>query len=68
MWRLENHSSVHDKAASEYKYFLEGNRCPFEVVGCKFLHDNQAEHDNAEKFFLCFASDASQTGRYLKNV
>ena len=59
---------MHDKADRECKYFLQGNKCPFLEVGYKFLHDNQAENDNAEKFLLCYASDASQTGRYLKHV
>ena len=39
--------SAHDTATKPCKYFVNGTNCPFEDVGCMFLHNDQdlAEED-----------------------
>ena len=42
-WRLKKHASVHEKSTKPCKYFVTGNTCPFDDVGCKFLHAKSEE-------------------------
>jgi hypothetical protein len=37
-WRFKKNASVHKENIKTCKYFHEGKVCPFEKVGCKFLH------------------------------
>ena len=40
-WRLKKHMRNHDSLASMKKchYFNNGNKCPFEELGCMFAHE-----------------------------
>ena len=39
MWRLKKHMNIHrDKFYLQCHYFNNGKECPFEELGCKFLH------------------------------
>ena len=48
-WRLRKHLSVHEKSTKPCKYFTNGNICPFDEVGCKFLHENNPDEENIEE-------------------
>ena len=38
-WRLQKHTKIHsDKKQRNCHYFNNGKHCPFEMLGCKFLH------------------------------
>ena len=39
-WRLEKHKEIHDKEKSlKYCHFFNNHKvCPYEEIGCKFLH------------------------------
>ena len=38
-WRLNKHGQIHDgKTKKHCHYFKTGKSCPFEELGCKFLH------------------------------
>ena len=38
-WRLQKHTKIHsDKKQRNCHYFNNGKNCPFEMLGCKFLH------------------------------
>ena len=38
-WRLDKHRKIHDRKTKKYCYhFNTGKSCPFEKLGCKFLH------------------------------
>ena len=38
-WRLRKHMKVHSEEAVGYCYYFNNNhKCPFEEIGCKFLH------------------------------
>ena len=40
-WRLNKHRKIHDEKTKKYCYnFNTGKSCPFEKLGCKFLHLN----------------------------
>ena len=38
-WRMKKHKSIHEGANKPYKYFQHGQVCPFNEVGCKFVHE-----------------------------
>ena len=39
-WRLNKHKQLHDnKPKTKCHYFNNGKVCPFDEVGCKFLHE-----------------------------
>ena len=44
-WRLQKHTNLHTKAAKPCKYFSSNQNCPFERVGCMFLHSVEASDD-----------------------
>ena len=50
-WRLEKHQQNHyRKNVKVCKYFKKGQFCPFDKVGCKFLHRcSQNEKENEEE-------------------
>ena len=38
-WRLQKHMKIHsNKNCQPFHYFNNGKMCPFEELGCKFLH------------------------------
>ena len=38
-WRLKKHTMIHsDKITKHCHYFINSIRCPFDELGCKFLH------------------------------
>ena len=39
-WRLEKHELMHEKIVKPCKYFISNLDCPFEQLGCKFLHQS----------------------------
>ena len=41
-WRLKKHEESHKFKVKNCHYFNNGKICPFEKIGCKFLHKNSA--------------------------
>ena len=37
-WRLRKHMRIHSQFTKNCRYFQAGMACPFEELGCKFLH------------------------------
>ena len=37
-WRLKQHKFIHTLKVNTCQYFLNGDRCPFDLIGCKFSH------------------------------
>ena len=48
-WRLKKHSDVH-KTTKYCHYYNNGKTCPFELIGCKFKH----EQSPICKFKVCY--------------
>ena len=44
-WRLRKHVEVHTESIKTCNYFLNKIECPFEELGCKFMHDNPKNHN-----------------------
>ena len=45
-WRLEKHGNLHSSQSTKAcKYYVEGVSCPFEKLGCKFLHVEIESHN-----------------------
>ena len=43
-WRLRNHDRLHTNISVNKCNFLNNRKeCPFEVLGCKFLHEESRE-------------------------
>ena len=43
-WRLEKHASLHKDEINHRKchFFNNSKTCPYEIIGCKFLHSESA--------------------------
>ena len=56
-WRLQSHNKIHDKESSIRKcHFFNNNlQCPFEEIGCKFLHEESlhCKYKDKCKFDKC---------------
>ena len=38
-WRLRKHMNIHSEESVHYCYYFNNNqKCPFEEIGCRFLH------------------------------
>ena len=44
-WRLKKHRHNHTEKPKKCKFFLNKEPCPFDLIGCKFVHDNHQESD-----------------------
>ena len=45
-WRLRKHITIHDKTnRRKCHYFNNNQECPFQSVGCMFIHDDSKECD-----------------------
>ena len=56
LWRLRKHKQIHvDKSRKHCHYFNQGVKCPFDNLGCKFLHvlSVQCKFDPSCKIKLC---------------
>ena len=43
-WRLKKHEQVHvQRPKKPCKYFVANKDCPFEKLGCKFLHQEKSD-------------------------
>ena len=43
-WRLKKHLEVHSQEITKFfHYFNNEKYCPYERIGCKFLHQNSDE-------------------------
>ena len=43
-WRLQKHMNIHNEAKRRMCHFFNnGKHCPFEEIGCKFLHEESQE-------------------------
>ena len=57
-WRLKKHSKIHSNKITKQSHFFTNNvRCPFDELGCKFLHTlsydsnpKSADYSENEKF------------------
>jgi len=38
-WRMMKHMKIHNEPTKTCKYFNDAIECPFEELGCKFVHD-----------------------------
>ena len=47
-WRMEKHQSIHEGSHKACKYYKDGKTCPFDEVGCKFMHEEK-ETENTEE-------------------
>ena len=56
-WRFEKHSKMHDSESTMRKchYFNNGKFCPFEKLGCKFLHEEaiKCKYNSQCKYDKC---------------
>jgi hypothetical protein len=55
-WRLQKHTIIHsDKKQRNCHYFNSGKNCPFEMLGCKFLHilSDKCKFDQSCSVKLC---------------
>ena len=48
-WRMNKHRNTHGGSRKPCKFFQDGNVCPFNEVGCKFVHEETDTVDNEEK-------------------
>ena len=39
-WRLKKHRSIHTLKPKHCKFFLNKEPCPFDMIGCKFAHED----------------------------
>ena len=39
-WRLKKHEGIHSSPPKACKYFVNKQECPYESIGCMFLHHN----------------------------
>ena len=63
-WRLDKHLKNHErKNLRVCKYFQKGQYCPFEKVGCKFLHCSSRNKKEVKQF----SDDESADENCLKN-
>ena len=46
-WRMKKHGIVHTEKLKKCKFFSNKETCPFERIGCKFVHDDE-EDDGIE--------------------
>ena len=44
-WRMKKHKSIHEGSNKPCKYFEHGQVCPFNEVGCKFVHEESENHE-----------------------
>ena len=44
-WRMKKHGFIHKEEAKTCKYFFDNQHCPFDEVGCKFSHKNEAANE-----------------------
>ena len=47
-WRLKKHELIHIKRTKTCNFFLSKTPCPFNDIGCKFAHENEANKDPIE--------------------
>lgn len=40
-WRLKKHLDVHSEQTRMCRFFLSNTHCPFDLIGCKFKHENK---------------------------
>ena len=56
-WRLQSHNKIHDKESSIRKchFFNNNKQCPFEEIGCKYLHEKSlhCKFEDKCKFDKC---------------
>ena len=47
-WRLKKHEIMHTENTNVCQYYLNGQICPFDEVGCQFSHtDGAADEDDS---------------------
>ena len=69
-WRLKKHLQNHErKHVRTCKYFKKGQFCPFQKVGCKFLHNssNVETENRNEKEQEQLSDDESKDENHLKS-
>ena len=47
-WRLQKHRNIHQDTPKTCKYFSKKEVCPFESIGCMFLHLDKAQDKETE--------------------
>ena len=67
-WRLKKHKQIHvEKFTKSCKYFKGNIECPFEELGCKFLHDVDIEDisdkncENEENKSIDYSSESERS-------
>ena len=58
-WRLRKHITIHDENGKYCHYFNNRKQCPFEEIGCKFLHirSERCKFENCKNNLCQFSHD-----------
>ena len=64
-WRLEKHQLIHTSTVLKHcRYFLANKTCPFDEIGCKFLHKAKEETNAVKKIDISSNANQSQLESY----